>query len=131
MGRVCAGIKRDGGRCTQGVPPGETWCYNHDPGRAQERKRAASRAGRSRPAGREVAECKRLLDDIVAGVLQARLKTGHAAVAIQAINAKRGLLDPERRVRETEELERRIAGLEERYGRQSDRSGTRGGARGR
>jgi hypothetical protein len=40
----CAGIKRDGGRCTTIVKPPQTHCYQHDPERAGERKRNASRA---------------------------------------------------------------------------------------
>ena len=31
----CAGIKRDGGRCTVVVGPGATHCYSHDPGRSE------------------------------------------------------------------------------------------------
>lgn len=43
----CQGIKRDGGRCTLSVPPGVQWCFNHDPALAPERRRNASRAGKS------------------------------------------------------------------------------------
>ena len=41
---VCRGEKRDGGPCTAVVPPGELWCYHHDPTRAEERRANASRA---------------------------------------------------------------------------------------
>ena len=34
----CAGIKRDGGRCTVVVGPGQSHCYAHDPDRSKERK---------------------------------------------------------------------------------------------
>ena len=39
----CPAIKRDGGQCTTIVKPPQTYCYQHDPKRAEERKRNASR----------------------------------------------------------------------------------------
>jgi hypothetical protein len=48
----CQGIKRDGSRCTQSVPAGVQWCFNHDPNRAEERRRNASRAGAPKGPGR-------------------------------------------------------------------------------
>jgi hypothetical protein len=47
----CAGIKRDGGRCAVVVGPGQSHCYAHDPTRAEERRRNASRGGRTRGNG--------------------------------------------------------------------------------
>lgn len=44
----CAGVKRDGGRCTAIVKPPLTHCYQHDPARAGERRRAASKGGKSK-----------------------------------------------------------------------------------
>jgi hypothetical protein len=41
---VCQGERRDGEPCTTAVGPGERLCYHHDPARAEERSRNASRA---------------------------------------------------------------------------------------
>lgn len=113
MTRRCAGIKRDGGRCTAIVVGPNDYCYQHDPGRAGERKRAASRAGRTRPS-REVAdlkaELKALKDDVLAG----RADRNDAAVVVQVCRALREFIELERRVRTTDELERQIAELKER-----------------
>ena len=65
----CQGIKRDGGRCTLSVSPGDQWCFNHDPARAEERRRNASRAGKS-SGGREVRDLKRRISDVVDAVLE-------------------------------------------------------------
>ncbi len=46
----CAGIKRDGGQCTAIVNGSQTYCYQHDPARADERRRNASKAARSKPS---------------------------------------------------------------------------------
>jgi hypothetical protein len=54
----CAGIKRDGGRCAVVVGPGKDHCYAHDPARKEERRRNASRGGRSKGTG-ELADLKR------------------------------------------------------------------------
>ena len=109
----CQGIKRDGGRCTAGVPAGAQWCFNHDPTLAAERKRNASKAGKSRPMSRETRDLKRRISEVVDAVLEGSQDRGRAAVAIQGLNALRGALDLERRVREVEELEGRIEALEQ------------------
>ena len=109
MGR-CQGIKRDGGRCTASVAPGVQWCFNHDPERAADRKRNASRAGRN--GGKEVRDLKRRISDVIDAVLEGSQDRGRAAVAIQGLNALRGVLELERKMRETEELEERLEALE-------------------
>ena len=118
----CQGIKRDGGRCTLGVPPGVQWCFNHDPARAQERKRNASRAGKS-SGGREIKDLKRRISEVVDAVLEGSQERGRAAVAIQGFNALRGVLELERKVRELDDLEARVEALE-----QPQEGGSRWGA---
>jgi general stress protein YciG len=108
----CQGIKRDGGRCTASVPPGVQWCFNHDPERAADRKRNASRAGKS-SGGREIRDLKRRISDVVDAVLEGSQDRGRAAVAIQGLNALRGVLELERKIRELDELEARIEALEQ------------------
>jgi len=108
----CQGIKRDGGRCTLSVPFGEQWCFNHDPARAEERRRNASRAGRS-TGSREIGQLKKRISEVVDAVLEGSQDRGRAAVAIQGLNALRGVLELERKVRELDELEARIEALEE------------------
>ena len=107
----CQGIKRDGGRCTASVPPGVQWCFNHDPERAADRKRNASRAGKS-AGGREIRDLKRRISDVVDAVLEGSQDRGRAAVAIQGLNALRGAVELERKIKETEELEARLEALE-------------------
>jgi hypothetical protein len=111
----CQGIKRDGGRCTVSVPLGVQWCFNHDPDRAAERKRNASRAGKS-SGGSEVRDLKRRISKVVDDVLEGSLDRGRAAVAIQGLNALRSALELERRVKEVDELEARLAEIERRLG---------------
>ncbi len=108
----CAGIKRDGGRCTVVVAPTETHCYQHDPDRAQERKRNASRGGRSKGSGSEITDLKTQLRKLASDVLAGKVERGDAAVVNQIINTRARLIEFERKIREQEELEERLQALE-------------------
>jgi hypothetical protein len=108
----CAGIKQDGGRCTTIVKPPQTHCYQHDPDRSEERRRNASRAGKS-TGGREIKDLKRRISEVVGAVLEGSQDRGRAAVAIQGLNALKGVLELERKIKETDALEARIEALEQ------------------
>jgi hypothetical protein len=108
---VCAGTKRDGSRCTATVEPPQTYCWWHDPENAEARRRAASKAGKSRPS-RELPGIKSQLQDLTRDVLAGDLETGRAAVANQLINTRLRAIEQERKNRETEDLEARIEALE-------------------
>jgi hypothetical protein len=124
----CAGIKRDGGRCTLSVPLGVQWCFNHDPARAEKRKRNASGAGRSTGGVREVRDLKRRISEVIDGVLDGSVGRADGAVAIQGLNALRGALELERRVKETDELEARLSEIERRLGATRDQEPIEKGA---
>ena len=107
----CGAITAKGGRCSAAVRPGAEWCYNHDPDRAAERRRNASKAARSKP-GREISAIKAQLMDLTEQVLSGELETRQAAIANQLINTRLRAVELERKIKETEELEDRIEGLE-------------------
>lgn len=105
----------DGRPCERIVGGAQEYCYSHDPERAKERSRNASKAARSKP-NRELSEIKRLLSELTGRVLKAEgaepLETGPAAVANQLINTRLRAIEQERKNRETEDLEARIEALE-------------------
>ena len=107
----CAGIKRDGGRCTTIVKPPQTHCYQHDPERAGERKRNASRAAKSKPS-RELAGIKQRLSDLADDVLEGRQERAVAAVASQVLNVYLRAVSVELKVREQQEITERLEELE-------------------
>ena len=111
MSPVCSAIKWDGTRCTQSVGSGEHYCHHHDPARASERSRAASKAGKSKPS-RELQSLKDQLQDLTDRTLDGGLEPKRAAVAVQALNVKIRALDLEKRWKEVLELEERIERLE-------------------
>ena len=108
----CAGIKRDGGRCTVVVGPGQSHCYAHDPDRSKERRRNASRGGRSKGHG-ELGELKKRIKDLAAEVLDGTADRGRAAVANQLYNTLIRAIEQERKLRELGELAERLEALEE------------------
>ena len=108
----CAGITRDGARCAVVVGSGKDHCYAHDPERKDERRRNASRGGRSKGTG-ELPDLKRQLKDLAAGVLKGDVETGRAAVANQLLNTVVRVVEQERKMRELEEMAGRLEALEE------------------
>jgi hypothetical protein len=108
----CAGIKRDGGRCAVVVGAGQSHCYQHDPDRSDERKRNASRGGKSKGGG-ELVALKKQARDLAADVLEGNVETGRAAVANQIYNTLIRAIEQERKQRELEEMAERLEALEE------------------
>lgn len=121
---LCAGIKRNGERCTATVEPPQQYCWWHDPANADERRRAASRGGRGKP-NREIRDLKNRLEELAAGVLDGSVDRSNAVVVNQILNTRARLIVIERKVKETEELEERIEQLEQ---TQDQKGGKRWGA---
>jgi hypothetical protein len=122
----CSGLKADGSRCQGIAKAGESYCYAHDPERAEERRRNASRGGTRAGRGRallspEIPAIKAQLMELVEDVLAHKQSSGAAAVAGQLYNAVLRAIEVERRLKETEELERRIDALEDRLERNGGR----------
>src|ERR687890_2902524 len=95
----CAGEKEDGSPCERIVRASQSYCYSHDPRRAEERRRNASRGGRSK-ANAEIAELKAQLKKLAADVLSGKVERGAATAVNQIINSQARLL--ERKIKETE-----------------------------
>src|SRR5215218_10483557 len=109
---LCQGTKRDGSPCTISVIGSAPYCWHHDPKRSSERRLAAQKAGRSRPAS-ELQGVKAQLQDLVSGVRDGEVETKVAAVAGQLLNYLVRTVQVELQVRESQELEERIEAIEE------------------
>lgn len=112
MTSTCAATKRDGSPCTLPSSSHSDLCWAHDPKNAERRRRGQSRGGKNKPS-RELSAIKSLLEDLAEQVLAGDLETGRAAVANQLINTRLRALEVERKVKEAEEIEERLAALEE------------------
>jgi hypothetical protein len=107
----CTAVKRNGEPCTLPANGPQGLCWAHDPANAEKRRRGASRGGRAK-ANRELPTIKALLEDLTDQVLAADLETSKAAVANQLINTRLRAIEVERKIREVEEIEERLAALE-------------------
>jgi len=108
----CPAITRSGESCRGLVRLGNDYCPAHDPSRQEARRRAASKAGRSKPRT-EVQEVKGRLEALAEGVLLGTIDKGDAAVVAQVWNTYLRAVTVELKVREVEELETRLTELEE------------------
>lgn len=118
MVRQCSGIRRNGERCTQTVEPPNAYCWHHAPERAEERRRAASRAGRSRPST-EVRTIKEEIKAVISDVKTGDLDRNDAAVMIQGYRVLKDFIALERGIRVEDELAAEIEELKRERGRAS------------
>jgi hypothetical protein len=134
----CAFVKPDGERCQRIVSSTATYCYSHDPSKAEERKRIAKQGGRKggrgreKPLSEEVGEIKGRLRGLCAGVLtddpEKRVEKGTAIVLNQILNTLLRAVELERKAHESEELEGRLEEIEQQVREAEQRKG-RGHAR--
>jgi hypothetical protein len=108
---TCAGITQAGRRCTLSADPSSGMCWLHDPSRADQRHRHASKAARSK-GNREVADLKEEIKTVIADVRAGDLDRNDAAVMIQGYRALKDFIALERQIKETDELEARMARIE-------------------
>ena len=107
----CAAITRAGERCRLDATSGSSYCWSHDPANAERRSARARRGGKARGAG-ELKEVKQEIREIIADVLKGAVDRAAGAVALQGFNVLLRAVDLERRIKETEEFEERLAALE-------------------
>jgi hypothetical protein len=117
----CAGTKRDNSPCTATVEPPKRYCWWHDPANADKRRRAASKAGKSKPS-RELASIKQRLSDLSDDVLAGEVDKGVAAVASQILNVYLRAVSVELKAKEQLELIERLEALEEGLERKNEGS---------
>jgi hypothetical protein len=112
LSRKCPAITLKGGQCSGSVPVGKYQCWYHDPANSDKRRRAASRGGKGNKS-RVSKDLHALLEDLTEQVVSGELEPYPASVAGSLIGVRLRLLEYERRVKETEEIEARISELEE------------------
>ena len=112
---TCAGITRTGSRCTLPAQAASGMCWLHDPARADQRSRHASRAARSK-GNREVASLKEEIKAVIADVRAGTLDRNAAVVMIQGYRVLKDFIALEREVRETDQLAAEIEELKREYG---------------
>ena len=107
----CPGVTRAGDLCGRSVPDGADYSHYHDPDRAEQRRTAASKAGKSKPLS-ESARLRRqlfeLLDEVKAQEVEPKIANTAAVLANSII----GTLHLDSKLRELEDIEVRLRHLE-------------------
>ncbi len=119
MATKCAANTRGGQPCQGLVRPGNDYCPAHDPTRQEARRRAASKAGRSKP-GRELADIKDRLSTLAEDVLEGATDRADAAVVSQIWNTDIRAVGVEIKVKEIEEMEAKLEEMAEALERQRE-----------
>ena len=109
---ACTATTQYGRPCHNPTQPGSTVCWSHDPGNAARRIRNARAGGRAAhsPTSLEIGELKELIREVKDG----KVAPGVAAVITQLSNTIIRAIEQDRKVRELDEIEERLAELERR-----------------
>jgi len=115
----CNFTKRDGTPCKGTAMGPNGGCWVHDPEYSLPRKRIARKGGqrggrgRPNPGTADLARLQKAFEDLADRVLAGAVDRGDAVVAVQAWNGARSCIAASARLRELEEVERRLAALEQ------------------
>ena len=93
----CAGTKGNGERCRGIAATGSDYCPAHDPRREEARRRAASKAARSKGKGgldELYDQARKLYDQVQQGTIDPKVGT----VLVQAVNVQTRILELQRRI---------------------------------
>jgi hypothetical protein len=110
LNRQCPSTKRNGDRCSGSVPEGKYHCWFHDPANSDKRRRAASKGGKGNRS-KVSKDLHNLLEDLTEQVVSGELEPYPASVAGQLVGIRLRVLEYERKLRETDELEVKVAEL--------------------
>jgi hypothetical protein len=114
----CAAITRAGERCRLDATHG-SYCYQHAPETAEERRRNARKGGKaggnSRPGLSEITEAKSWIRGLVSKLLKGEVDRDIATACFMGLNVLARYIELERHVRETDELAAEIEELKREY----------------
>jgi hypothetical protein len=121
--RRCQAITAGGQRCQKIVGGSQSFCFSHDPDAAKRRSENARKAARAKHTGPcdEILEARRQLKEIADNVLNRKLTPALGSVASQILGTYLKTFQEERKQREYEDLEKRVAEIEKRYNQRRDR----------
>jgi hypothetical protein len=99
--RLCSATTKAGAPCQRPAQGHNEFCLGHDPAKASERRRTASRGGRGRK-NTEVRAVKQLMRELTAKVLSGDLEPSILYAAVAAQNTLLKAIEIERRLEETD-----------------------------
>ena len=106
----CRFTKPNGVQCGRIVSASQDYCYSHDPRKAAERARNASKAARSKPT-RELRDLKVEVREVIRAVREEDFDRNDAKVIFTGYSLIKDLLALERELRMDDELSQEIEEL--------------------
>ena len=112
---ICTGTRADGYPCTAEASYGSEFCWRHNPARAEERKRNASKGGQAggrRRGGaaariREVERLKEELNQVTRALMSGEISGRAGDTAIKAINSQLRAIELSKKLRDEEDERRK------------------------
>ena len=114
--KKCGAITSGGQRCQRIINDSESYCFGHDPTRAEQRKQYAAKAAKAKNAGSELVQIKSRLRQLSEEVIEGKVPTAKASVAAQVLGYYLRATEVQMKLKAQEELEQRLAQLEASYG---------------
>jgi hypothetical protein len=117
--RRCQGITATGRRCEKLIGPSQTFCFSHNPEKAEERSALAAKAAKSKhttPCD-EIVEIRQEMKSLADLVRQKKVTVGVGSVVNQILGNMLRTFEQQRRQKEFDDLERRLEEVERRYAR--------------
>lgn len=111
----CSFIKANGERCGGAATGSQGCCWAHAPENAEQRRRQASRAARSK-GNREVAVLKGEIKALIVDIKAKDLDRNDGAAMLQGYRVLASYIELERRVAETDQPAAEIESLKREYG---------------
>jgi hypothetical protein len=100
----CPAITGKGEPCKGFVHSSKMYCPAHDPSRVEARRKAASKAGRSKGPAAELVELRGMVKRYMADVESGRLEKGRGSVLAQLAGVAGRLYEAEAKIRELLEV---------------------------
>ncbi len=107
----CQAMKANGEACKGTATGSHGYCWAHAPENAEQRRRAASKAARSKP-NKEIRDFKQEVKTLIDDVKSGDQDRADAAVVLQGYRVLKDYIELERKIREADELAARIEELE-------------------
>lgn len=127
LANQCQATTKDDRPCKAPILPGESWCFNHHPDMVERRRAARVKGGKARSnmarAAKTFSDKPLTTAELIKTLSQAIRQTAAGGMEPNIANSLSGLARAIASIRETAELEERIADLERNAERQSEALG--------
>ena len=115
----CGETKADGSPCERIVGASQSYCYSHDPNRANDRRKSASTAGKSKLSS-EIISIRSEIREIMEGIREEDIDKGAGSVLLQGCGLLLKAVAEGRKQSEYDEVRSEMAELRELFESQTE-----------